>query len=118
MFDALKTIERDDSLSIKMDKFTYPDNNASFAAAVNGIKEVVARVKTLRYGIIGVGNMGSAHLGYYLDGLIPEMVLTAIADIDPAKLERAEKKCHDRSCEIKYFDSAEASLTRARSTLL
>ena len=35
--------------------------------------------------------MGSAHLGYYLDGLIPEMVLTAIADIDPAKLERAEK---------------------------
>ena len=108
VFDALKTIERDDSLSIKMDKFTYPDNNASFAAAVNGIKEVVARVKTLRYGIIGVGNMGSAHLGYYLDGLIPEMVLTAIADIDPAKLERAEKKCHDRSCEIKYFDSAEA----------
>lgn len=36
------------------------------------------------------------------------MVLTAIADIDPAKLERAEKKCHDRSCEIKCFDSAEA----------
>lgn len=62
VFDALKTIERDDSLSLKMDKFTYPDNNASFAAAVNGIKEVVARVKTLRYGIIGVGNMGSAHL--------------------------------------------------------
>ena len=68
VFDALKTIERDDSLSLKMDKFTYPDNNASFAAAVGGIKEVVARVKTLRYGIIGVGNMGSAHLGYYLDG--------------------------------------------------
>ena len=108
VFDALKTIERDDSLSLKMDKFTYPDNNASFAAAVGGIKEVVARVKTLRYGIIGIGNMGSAHLGYYLDGLIPEMVLTAIADIDPAKLERAEKKCRERSCEIKYFDSAEA----------
>ena len=108
VFDALKTIERDDSLSLKMDKFTYPDNNASFAAAVGGIKEVVASVKTLRYGIIGIGNMGSAHLGYYLDGLIPEMVLTAIADIDPAKLERAEKKCRERSCEIKYFDSAEA----------
>lgn len=108
VFDALKTIERDDSLSLKMDKFTYPDNNASFAAAVGGIKEVVARVKTLRYGIIGIGNMGSAHLGYYLDGLIPEMVLTAIADIDPAKLERTEKKCRERSCEIKYFDSAEA----------
>ena len=107
VFDALKTIEKDDSLSLKMDEYTYPDNSASFAAAVSSIKEVVARVKPLRYGIIGVGNMGSSHLSYYLDGLLPELTLTAIADIDPAKLERAKNICKERSCEINFYSTAE-----------
>lgn len=109
VFSTLESLEKDDTLALKMDKYAYPDNNASFAAAVGGIKDVVSKVKPIRYGIIGVGNMGTSHLNYYLDGDLPELELTAIADIDPAKIERARKTCESRSCvHITYFDDAKA----------
>lgn len=44
--------------------------------------------KKLRLGIIGAGNMGSKHLSNILAGKCPEIEVTAVADRDPAKLER------------------------------
>ena len=58
----------------------------------------------LRLGIIGMGNMGSGHLGYYLNGESPRVEITAFADTDPEKLRRAK----DRLPSAAAFDSADA----------
>lgn len=41
----------------------------------------------VRFGIIGMGNMGSAHAGYFAK--VPRSKLTAVCDHDPQKLDRA-----------------------------
>ena len=45
----------------------------------------------VRIGIIGIGNMGSAHSKSILDGNIPRMELGAVCDIEPAKLSWAKE---------------------------
>ncbi len=44
----------------------------------------------VRIGMIGFGNMGSSHAGYYKD--LKGAVLAAVADPNPAKQERAKKE--------------------------
>ena len=44
----------------------------------------------VRFGIIGVGNMGYNYMKFIADGLCPNAVVTAFADADPKKLERAQ----------------------------
>ena len=46
----------------------------------------------VKFGIIGVGNMGSGHLGFFQSGKVKNGVVTAIADLDEKKLESARKK--------------------------
>ncbi len=41
----------------------------------------------VRFGIIGVGNMGSSHMKKLLQGKVDNGVLTAICDINPKKIE-------------------------------
>jgi predicted dehydrogenase len=41
--------------------------------------------KTIRLGIIGLGAQGSMYAKFITDGLVPNMVIGAIADVDPAK---------------------------------
>ncbi|MDO4379932.1 MAG: Gfo/Idh/MocA family oxidoreductase, partial [Clostridia bacterium] len=48
--------------------------------------------KKLRLGIIGVGNMGTAHIENYLAEKMPEIEITCIADIDEKRLDSAKKK--------------------------
>lgn len=43
----------------------------------------------LRVGIIGIGNMGSAHMKNIYDGKISGMMLTAVCDIDKQRLDEA-----------------------------
>lgn len=43
----------------------------------------------VRLGIIGMGNMGSGHMQSIIKGECPRIEVTAFADIDPQKLERA-----------------------------
>ncbi len=45
----------------------------------------------VRIGIIGIGNMGSAHSKSILDGNIPRMELGAVCDIEPSKLSWAKE---------------------------
>ena len=45
--------------------------------------------KKIRLGIIGIGNMGSGHACRIVDGECPDFVLTAVADINPARREWA-----------------------------
>ncbi len=48
---------------------------------------------TVRVGIIGVGNMGSGHAKNIVAGKVEGMTLTAIADINPARLDWAKENC-------------------------
>ena len=47
-------------------------------------------MEKVRVGIIGVGNMGSAHANRIFKGDIDRMVLGAVCDNDPAKIEKAK----------------------------
>lgn len=48
--------------------------------------------KTIRLGIVGVGNMGGGHLSNIEAGDCPSVVVTALCDTDPARLARHEGK--------------------------
>lgn len=49
--------------------------------------------KTVRYGIIGLGNQGSYYLGKLFNrGLIPDAEVTALCDVESVKLDRATEK--------------------------
>ena len=47
----------------------------------------------VRLGIIGCGNIGSQHYSNVLAGKCPETVVTAIADVNPDRLEWAKNTC-------------------------
>jgi predicted dehydrogenase len=49
-------------------------------------------MKTVRLGIIGMGNMGKHHAGYLLEGKVPRSDLTAVCSTSPQKLESFSKK--------------------------
>ncbi len=46
-------------------------------------------MEKLALGIIGLGNMGYGHIRNIAAGLVPEVEVAAICDIDPSKLDRA-----------------------------
>ena len=48
-------------------------------------------MEQVRLGIIGVGNMGTGHALSLMAGDVPEMALTAVADVNPARLLWAEE---------------------------
>ncbi len=61
-------------------------------------------MKEVRIGIIGVGGMGNNHVGYFPK--VNRLKLTAIADIEPAKLTHVT----DKHPEIKPFNTGEELL--------
>lgn len=61
----------------------------------------------VRLGIIGFGNMGSGHYNNIKNGLCPEIEVTAIADIDPNRLQWAKENLPDT---IHLFDNADQML--------
>ena len=52
-------------------------------------------MEKVRIGIIGLGNMGTGHAKYLIKEQIPQAVLTAVCDIDPARLDFAAKEYGD-----------------------
>ncbi len=64
-------------------------------------------MEQVRIGIIGIGNMGTAHANNIKDGKCPEIKLTAVADINPKRLEWAAEKL-DPS--VAKFSTAEEML--------
>ena len=61
-------------------------------------------MQKVRLGVIGVGNMGSSHIKNSLEGKMPEIGITAVADIKPDRLEWAKEQLP----EVKTFDNASA----------
>ncbi len=60
-------------------------------------------MKKVRLGIIGIGNMGTGHAKNIIAGKCPEIQLTAVADINPDRLQWAKENLPDT---IKRFDDA------------
>lgn len=58
--------------------------------------------KTLRFGIIGLGNIGKVHCGNFAAGKINRGILTAVTDINPPKF--------DLPAGVQYFPDADAML--------
>lgn len=52
----------------------------------------------VRVGVIGIGNMGSKHIINYVNGLMPEIEITCVADIDSARFEFAKEKLPEVVC--------------------
>ena len=64
-------------------------------------------MEKIRLGIIGIGNMGSGHATRIKAGNCPDFVLSAVADINPKRLEWAKNELGE---DVKLFDSAEKML--------
>ncbi len=62
-------------------------------------------MKKVKLGIIGLGNMGSAHCKNIEDGHCPDVELVAVADIKPERLDWAKNELADS---VVRFDSADA----------
>ena len=97
-FDAYKDIDNTEMKG----KHVYKDNNESFDAACAAFKGVLAKAgysetedgwkkKQIRYGVIGVGNMGSAHVYSIMSGWVPDSIVAAIADLEQPKLDRMKE---------------------------
>ena len=62
-------------------------------------------MEKVRFGVVGVGNMGSSHSRSLFGGLIKNATLASICDIDENKLENFKKEFGDG---VAYFTDAEA----------
>ena len=61
-------------------------------------------MEKIRLGILGLGNMGSSHAKKIFAGECPEIVLTAVADIKPEKLDWKNETLDDS---VAFFSTAE-----------
>ena len=61
-------------------------------------------MEKVRLGIIGVGNMGSSHIKNFLEGKLPEFIITAVADVKEERLNWAKEQLP----EVKIFNNASA----------
>ena len=67
---------------------------------------VIIMSEQIRLGILGIGNMGTGHISYINAGKCPGIVITAVADVNPARLEWAK----ENAPEAARFDTAEAMM--------
>ena len=67
----------------------------------------------VKVGIIGIGNMGSAHLQTVAAGNIPGMRVTAVCDINPERLKAAKEKYPDIALFGDYTELFKSSDTDA-----
>ena len=65
-------------------------------------------MQQVRFGIIGVGNMGSGHLNHILNGNVPELKVTAVADLNPQRLQAALEAAQKANQPIETFSTATA----------
>jgi predicted dehydrogenase len=64
-------------------------------------------LSSIRFGIIGFGNMGKGHAAYLAAGEVPGASLAAVADVIPASLQAARTQYGER---LKYYETPEALL--------
>ncbi len=63
----------------------------------------------VKLGIIGIGNMGTGHMGNVIAGRCPDLELVAVADNNPDRIAWAKNKYEveaEEKAELNYFDDA------------
>lgn len=113
LFDSLKDLELEDVNNIiKKDKGL--DGKSAYALQYNSLlnilKSIDFRLKTIggkemkqvRFGIVGIGQMGGAHSEWLAGGKVENAVLTAVCDISPQKKEWAAEKLPQ---DVKFYDN-------------
>lgn len=70
-------------------------------------------MEKIKLGIIGIGNMGSAHVANIMSGKVPNVELTAICDIDKAKCDKMSEQYSDIKVFGKSDDLIESGLVDA-----
>ena len=68
---------------------------------------------TVRIGIVGIGNMGSAHAKSIFAGNVKDLVLGAVCDIAPEKLAWARENLPDVPCFSDYHEMLASGLIDA-----
>ena len=86
VFEGLSNLEAEGESSREMKVNAYGSHAESFKAAADAMYDVVNKIHPIRFGIIGMGNMGTSHAKSFTAGKIRGMRLTAVADIQPEKL--------------------------------
>ena len=86
VFSGLSGLEAAVKSIKKTDVPVYASHSDSFKAAADAMYATVSRVHPIRFGIIGMGNMGTSHAKSFLAGKIRGMRITAVADTVPEKL--------------------------------
>ena len=86
VFDGLSNLEAKGESSREMKVNTFATHGESFKAAADAMYKVVENIHPIRFGIIGMGNMGTSHAKSFLDGKIRGMRITAVADTVAEKL--------------------------------
>lgn len=113
IFDSLKDLELEDvNEIIKEDKGL--DGKSAYAlqykSLVNILRKIEFRLnkfggdnmKQVRFGIVGIGQMGGAHASWLAEGKVAGAKLAAVCDINPAKKEWANEKLPE---DVKFFDN-------------
>ena len=86
VFAGLSNLEAEGQSSREMKVNAFSSHAESFKTAADAMYDVVNKIHPVRFGVIGMGNMGTSHAKSFLDGEIRGMQLTAVADIKEEKL--------------------------------
>ena len=70
-------------------------------------------MEKIRYGIVGIGKMGSIHAFKFSKHIIRNSILTAVADINPVRLEWAKKRLPNVAIYDNYQDLLKSGLIDA-----
>ena len=94
VFDGLGALEAHGGSTALLEgkgEYQYASHEESFKAAADALHKQIELVQPIKFGIIGVGNMGTSHTRFFADGKIREMRLVAIADPRADRLEICKK---------------------------
>ena len=70
-------------------------------------------MENVRYGVIGIGNMGTSHSGWLAGGKIPGATLTAVCDIDEKRRAWAKENLPEVAVFENYKELLDSSLVDA-----
>ena len=70
-------------------------------------------MENVRYGVIGIGNMGTSHSGWLAGGKIPGATLTAVCDIDEKRRAWAKENLPEVAVFEDYKELLDSSLVDA-----
>lgn len=101
VFEGLGKLEAAINSTRKIKVNSYPSHADSFKAAANAMFDIVNKIHPIRFGIIGIGNMGTSHAKSFLDGKIRGMRITAVADTCEDKLLWSKENLPD----VKLYNS-------------